>query len=56
MNYRYIAFDVDGTLLDTLTAALMSLQRTLEEFTGRIYPMEQLSRTMGRSNEDALAL
>ena len=56
MNYRYIAFDVDGTLLDTLTAALVTLQRTLKEFTGRSYPMEQLGRTMGRSNEDALAL
>lgn len=56
MNYRYIAFDVDGTLLDTLPAALETLQQTLLEFTGQTYPIEQLHPTMGRSNEDAMAL
>lgn len=56
MGYRYIAFDVDGTLLDTLPVALQTLRQTLLEFTGRDFPIEQLHPTMGRSNEDALAL
>lgn len=56
MSCRYIAFDVDGTLLNALPAALQSFQQTLWEFTGHTYSIEELYPTMGRSNEDALAL
>lgn len=56
MSYRYIAFDVDGTLLDTLPVSLQTLRQTLLEFTGRDFPIQRLHSTMGRSNEDALAL
>lgn len=56
MSHRYIAFDVDGTLLDTLPAALQTFQQALAEFTGHTYSIAQLYPTMGRSNEDALAL
>ena len=53
MGCQYIAFDVDGTLLDTLPMALWTFQQTLLEFTGRSFSIKQLYPTMGRSNEDA---
>ena len=56
MGCQYIAFDVDGTLLDTLPMALRTFQQTLLEFTGRSFSIKQLYPTMGRSNEDALTL
>lgn len=52
MKRRYIAFDVDGTLLDALPIALETLRRTLLERTGRKYPIERLCCVMGLSNED----
>jgi len=52
MNCKYIAFDVDGTLIDALPAALRTLQDVLYERTGRKYPMELLRKTMGLITED----
>jgi len=52
MNFKYIAFDVDGTLINALPVALQTLQDVLLERTGRKYPMELLRKTMGLITED----
>lgn len=31
MKFKHIVFDVDGTLIDSETAVLKSLQKTLQE-------------------------
>lgn len=54
MGYQHIVFDVDGTLLDTETANLRSLQDTLLEITGQAPPLEALQFTMGIPGADAL--
>lgn len=56
MRYPYIAFDVDGTLIDALPVAVRTMQQALFEHTGTIYPEKQLARTMGLTNEGAFAL
>lgn len=56
MKDRYIAFDVDGTLIDALPVALQTLQDMLYERLGRRYPMELLQRTMGLVNRDMFPL
>lgn len=56
MKYPYIAFDVDGTLIDALPVAVQTMQQALFEYTGTIYPEEQLALTMGLTNEGAFAL
>lgn len=55
MKYPYIAFDVDGTLIDALPVAIHTLRQALFEHTGRLYPPEQLALTMGLTNEDAFS-
>lgn len=56
MRYPYIAFDVDGTLIDALPVAVQTMQQALFEYTGTIYPEEQLALTMGLTNRSAFAL
>lgn len=55
MKYPYIAFDVDGTLIDALPVAIHTMQQALFEYTGVTYPKERLARTMGLTNENAFA-
>lgn len=52
MRYRYIAFDVDGTLINALPVAVRTLGELLREWTGRDYPDELLHKVMGLTNED----
>ena len=47
MKYQHIVFDVDGTLVDNAYAILRSLQETIREFTGKTYPMEELTFCLG---------
>lgn len=56
MKYPYIAFDVDGTLIDALAVAVQTMQQAFFEYTGVTYPEEQLARTMGLTNEGAFSL
>lgn len=53
-RYRYIAFDMDGTLVDTLPGVLKVMQQALLETTGKLYALEELHFAMGISNEDAV--
>jgi HAD superfamily hydrolase (TIGR01509 family) len=46
-RYEYVVFDVDGTLVDSERANLVSLQRMLLEVTGRRYDLEDLRFTLG---------
>jgi len=46
-RYEYVVFDVDGTLVDTERANLVSLQRMLLEVTGTRYELEDLRFTLG---------
>lgn len=55
MKYPYIAFDVDGTLIDALPVAVQTMRQALFEHTGHLYPPERLALTMGLTNEDAFS-
>ena len=54
MRYSYIAFDVDGTLLDTERNELSTLQRLVREATGREPSWDELIPTFGMTGPDAL--
>lgn len=56
MRYKYIAFDVDGTLVNALPVAVGTLRDLLLQWTGKTYPEELLHRAMGLTNVDAFAL
>ena len=47
MRYRHIAFDLDGTLIDSEEAVLRSLQDTLRTVTGNEYPLSELIFSLG---------
>lgn len=44
---KHIVFDVDGTLIDTEQALLHSLRDTMQEITGKQYPLSELTFAMG---------
>lgn len=54
MRYRYVAFDLDGTLIDSEEAVLRSLQDTLLTVTGKEYPLPELTFSLGITGEDCL--
>lgn len=54
MRYRYVAFDLDGTLIDSEEAVLRSLQDTLLTVTGKEYPLSELTFSLGIPGEDCL--
>lgn len=55
MRYRYVAFDLDGTLIDSEEAVLRSLRDTLLTVTGKKYPLSELTFSLGITGEDCLA-
>lgn len=54
MKYKQIAFDVDGTLIDTEYAVLHSLQDTVAYMTGKRPEINNLSFALGITGKDAL--
>lgn len=54
MRYSHIVFDIDGTLLDTETAVLRSLQDTVSHFMQTPLALEDLYFALGITSEDAL--
>ncbi|MGX8700606.1 HAD family hydrolase [Caproiciproducens sp.] len=54
MKYTHIVFDVDGTLLDSEDAVLLSFQKMLFIIQGKMYPLEELRFSLGIPGEDAL--
>lgn len=54
MRYSHVVFDLDGTLLDTETAVLCSLQDTVFHFTQKHLTLEELYFALGITSEDAL--
>lgn len=55
MSYKHIVFDVDGTLVDTETACLLSFRDLLKEQKGEEHKPEELTYCLGRSGKDSLA-
>lgn len=53
-KYKHIVFDVDGTLIDTESAIVYSLQETLLAVTGKKIPLVELTFALGITGEDAL--
>ncbi|MDE6844289.1 MAG: HAD family hydrolase [Lachnospiraceae bacterium] len=56
MKYKQIVFDVDGTLLNTESAILHSLQDTMRTISGETIPLEKLTFSLGITGEDALQI
>ena len=54
MNYPHIVFDVDGTLLDTESAVLHSLQDAVPRLIGRQMPLEDLRFSIGLTGHETL--
>lgn len=54
MKYKHVVFDVDGTLLDTEQAVLLSLQDTIQTLTGHSPSLEELVFSLGIPGTDAL--
>ena len=54
MQYKHIIFDLDGTLIDTESAVLQSLQKTLKEIQNKDYTKEELHFVLGIPGETAL--
>jgi HAD superfamily hydrolase (TIGR01549 family) len=52
--YKYIIFDIDGTILDTELAGLTSLQRLLREELDKEFSFEELSFSLGIPGEVTL--
>lgn len=55
MKFKHIVFDVDGTLIDSETAVLKSLQKTLQE-EGIKKSLEELKFSLGIPGRDALLI
>lgn len=55
MKYRYLAFDVDGTLIDSERSDLLNLQSTLRDLMGQERPLEELSVVFGTVGKTGLA-
>lgn len=55
MKYRCIAFDIDGTLLDSAPADLAGLQEALKAELGRDMPAEALMDTFGMPGQEILS-
>ena len=54
MKYTHIVFDVDGTLLDSEDAVLLSFQKMLFTIQGKMYPLEELRFSLGIPGHDTL--
>lgn len=54
MKYRKIVFDIDGTLIDTEQAILLSLQTVLSELQHKPVELEELRFALGITGRDAL--
>ena len=54
MRYRCIAFDIDGTLLDSARADLAGLQEALKVELGLELPAEALLNTFGMPGQEIL--
>ena len=54
MKYRCIAYDIDGTLLNTAPADLAGLQEVLREELGMERPVSALTGALGIPSRDIL--
>ncbi len=54
MRYLYIAFDVDGTLIDTQDTFTYSFARTIKDLKGEIVPVTELLQYFGLPSMEAV--
>ena len=46
-TYRHLVFDIDGTIIDSATINMLSLQETVKELRGDVMPLEDLYFSFG---------
>ncbi len=54
MKYTHIVFDIDGTLLDTEKAVLLSLKDIVQEYQNRTMDINELRFALGIPGQDVL--
>jgi phosphoglycolate phosphatase-like HAD superfamily hydrolase len=54
MKYTHIVFDIDGTLIDTEKAVLLSLQEALYQVQSKKYNLEDLRFALGIPDDDSM--
>jgi HAD superfamily hydrolase (TIGR01549 family) len=54
MKYKYVVFDIDGTLIDTRDYYMKELQRLIKEYQGRDVSMPELRPAFGIPGQDGL--
>jgi len=55
MKYRFVIFDVDGTLIDSETTGVLSLQKTVRELAHKELSYEEALRCFGISSDKVAA-
>jgi len=56
MKYKFVIFDVDGTLMDSETVGVMALQRTIKKLMGLDLSYEEALPFFGLSSKDTAVI
>ena len=52
MKYKYVIFDIDGTLVDNEKAVIATWQKTINQLLGKYYKVSELDFCFGHSRRN----